>query len=293
LLGVTLIWGSNFVVIRLGLQGFDPLLLATLRFCFAAFPLVLWLPRPAISVPWLALNGAMIGAGQFGLLFLAMQGHISPGLASLIMQTQVFFTILLAALCFGQHIRPQAMAGLGLGAIGLATVGAHLDATLTPLGLAMVLAAAAFWACSNLLTQHLAKRAAVPLDMLAFIVWSSLFAIGPLLALSLLTEGPARIAQQLAEAQSSHWAAAVWQAVGNTLIGYVLWSALLARYTVAAVTPWALLVPVFGMGTAAVLLGEPLPPWKLLAGALVVAGLAVASGAGSGLWRRAGRTGPT
>jgi O-acetylserine/cysteine efflux transporter len=185
LVGVTFIWGSNFVVIRLGLQGFDPLLLATLRFTFAAVPLVFLLPKPAVPLPWLLLNGVFVGAGQFGLLFLAMKGQISPGLASLLMQTQVFFTIVLAALCFGQRIRPQSMAGLGLGAVGLATVGAHLDATLTPLGLAMVLGAAAFWAASNLLTQHVARRAAQPVDMLAFIVWSSAFAIWPLLGLCL------------------------------------------------------------------------------------------------------------
>jgi O-acetylserine/cysteine efflux transporter len=143
----------------------------------------------------------------------------------------------------------------------------------------MVLGAAAFWAASNLLTQHVARRAAQPVDMLAFIVWSSAFAIWPLLGLCLLIEGPSLMAHQLAQAQWPHWAAALWQAVGNTLIGYVAWCALLARYTAAAVTPWALLVPVFGMATAALLLGEPMPGWKLLACALVLAGLAVATSA--------------
>ena len=293
---VTFIWGSNFVVIRVGLQGFDPMLLAVIRFVAAAIPLVWLLPKPPVATRWLALNGLFVGAGQFGLLFLALKADISPGLASLLMQMQVFATILLAAGLLHEAVRPRQWAGLAVGAVGLATVGWHLEATsITPLGLALVLCAASFWAASNILTKVVSRRASAhahesasagsetgagagtgaPLPMLAFVVWSSLYAIPPLLVLVAFTPGLQVAVQQLGSAQLSHWAAALWQALGNTLIGYVAWSALLARHPASVVTPWALLVPVFGMSSSAWLLGEPLPGWKLLAGALVVAGIGI------------------
>lgn len=273
---VTFIWGSNFVVIRIGLQGFDPMLLAVIRFVASAFPLVWLLPRPAVATRWLVLNGLFIGAGQFGLLFLALKRDISPGLASLLMQTQVFSTILLAAGLLHESVRPRQWAGLAVGAAGLATVAWHLDASsITPLGLALVLCAASFWAASNILTKAMSVRAGAPVPMLAFVVWSSLYAIPPLLLLAAVTPGVQVAAQQLGSAQLSHWAAALWQALGNTLIGFVAWSALLARHPASVVTPWALLVPVFGMSSSAWLLGEPLPGWKLVAGALVVAGIGI------------------
>jgi O-acetylserine/cysteine efflux transporter len=66
-----------------------------------------------------------------------------------------------------------------------------------------------------------------------------------------------------------------WQSWGNTLFGYAAWGWLLARHPAATITPMALLVPVFGMSASALLLAEPLPAWKLIAAALVMAGLAV------------------
>ena len=269
-LSVVAVWGTNFVVIRWGLDGLPPFLFATLRFAFSALPWLLFIRRPA--VPWrrLALFGALLGVGQFGLLYLAIQGRITPGLASLVVQTQVFFTIGLSLLALGERVQRFQLAGLALAVAGLAVIGAHVDASLTPAGLALVLAAAFFWACANLVAKSAGR-----VDMLGFMVWSSGFAVPPLLALSWLLEGPTAAAAGLSQAGPGVWAAVAWQAVGNTLFGYSAWNWLLARHPAATVTPLALLVPVFGMGASALLLGEPLPGWKLGAGALVMAGLAV------------------
>ena len=71
-LAVVAVWGTNFVVIKLALGQLPPLLFGALRFAFALLPAVFFLRRPA--VPWanLAGYGLLIGAGQFGLLYLAM-----------------------------------------------------------------------------------------------------------------------------------------------------------------------------------------------------------------------------
>jgi O-acetylserine/cysteine efflux transporter len=267
---VMAVWGSNFVVIAWALQELPPLLLATLRFVFVAFPLVLLLPRP--NIPWrnLAAYGVFIGAGQFGLLFLAMRSDITPGLASLVVQTQIFFTIGLSMRLAGERVRSFQWLALALAASGIGVILAHTDATATPLGIVLVLAAALCWSAGNLVA-----RQAGQVNMLAYVVWASLFSVPPLLALSLFFEGWPAIVHGVTHARASTWAAVLWQSVGNTMFGYGVWGWLLARHPAATVTPMALLVPVFGMAASAALLAEPLQPWKLLAMALVMGGLAL------------------
>jgi O-acetylserine/cysteine efflux transporter len=272
---IVAIWGTNFVVIKVGLRDFPPLLFATLRFFLCAVPLVFFMRRPPVAWRWLALFGLFLGPGQFGLLFYAMRGDISPGLASLLIQLQVFFTIGMSIWLFGERISALSAAGILLGAAGLGTVALHLDATITPRGVALVVAAAFCWACANAVVKKAARSSGKPIDMLAFVAWSSLFATPPLAAASLALEGPASAWQAMAQAQWDAWAALVWQVVGNTLFGYAAWNWLLARYEASVVTPYALLVPVFGIGASALLLHEPLPAWKLAAAAMVIAGIAL------------------
>ena len=267
---VMAVWGSNFVVIRIGLDHLPPLLFAALRFSAAFLPAALFLRPP--SAPWrnLAAYGVLIGAGQFGMLFLAMSGHITPGLASLVVQTQVFFTIALSMRLSGERVRPFQLAALALAAAGIALIIGRTDGSATPLGLALVLVAAMGWAGGNMVA-----RQTPGVNMLAYVVWASLFAAPPLFALSLVFEGWPAIRDGVTRADASTWAAVVWQALGNTLFGYTAWGWLLARYQAATVAPMSLLVPVFGMAASAAFLHEALPGWKLAAAALVMAGLAL------------------
>ena len=277
-LAVVMVWGTNFVVIKLGLEEFPPLLFATLRFVFSFLPWLLFVKRPPVAWRWLIGNGVFLGFGMFGLLFIAMRADITPGVASLVVQTQAFFTIGLSMLLLGERLRGFQAAGLALCVAGMALLFAHTDASLTARGLILTLCAGLSWAVANLI----AKRAG-RIDMLGFMVWSSLFAVPPLLLASLVFEGPQRIGEALAQANWIGWAAALWQGAANTLFGYGAWNWLLARYPTATVSPLSLLVPVFGMLTAALAYGEPLPSWKLQACALLLAGLAVIA-----LWPRIG-----
>ena len=269
-LAVVAVWGTNFVVIKVALAALPPLLLAVLRFTFALLPAAFFLARPA--VPWhkLAAYGVLIGAGQFGLLYLAINGHIAPGLASLVIQVQVFFTIGLAMLADGERLRPVQGVALLLATAGIVLIGAHAGGDTSVPGLALVLVAAASWACGNQVARSMGR-----VQMLPMVVWSSAFALPPLVLLSLAFEGPARWEQGLASASAPVWAAVLWQAFGNTLFGYASWGWLLSRHPAATVAPMALLVPVFGMAASAWWLGEGLPMWKLGAAALVLSGLAI------------------
>jgi O-acetylserine/cysteine efflux transporter len=267
---VVAVWGSNFVVIKLALGQMPPLLFACLRFTVVVLPMVFFLPRPA--VPWrnLAGYGLLIGVGQFGLLFVAMNGHISPGLASLVIQVQVFFTIGLAMLMAGETLQQVQWLALLLAASGLGVIVAHTDGSTTLLGLGLVLLAALSWAGGNLVS-----RAAGRINMVAYVVWSSLFAVPPLAALAIAVEGWDALAVGIAQADALAWAAVAWQAWGNSIFGYAAWGWLLSRYSAATISPMALLVPLFGMGSSAWWLSESLPGWKLMAATLVMAGLAL------------------
>ena len=269
-LAVVAVWGTNFVVIRVALDHLPPLLFAALRFTLALVPALFFLPRP--SVPWrnLALYGVLIGVGQFGLLYVAMNGHISPGLASLVIQMQVFFTIGLAMRLAGERVLGFQWLALLLATGGIAIIVTHTDGATTVPGLLLVLLAALSWAGGNI-----AAKQGRPSNMLAYVVWSSAFAIPPLFAMSLAVEGWDAISAGVREADAATWAAVAWQAWGNTLFGYAAWGWLLARHPAATISPMALLVPVFGMGASALWLAESLPMWKLAAAALVMAGLAM------------------
>ncbi|MBX3620848.1 MAG: EamA family transporter [Rhizobacter sp.] len=269
-LAVVAVWGSNFVVIKAALAHLPPLLFAALRFALAFFPAVLLLPRPPVSWRNLAAYGVLIGVGQFGVLYLAMKGNISPGLASLVIQTQVFFTIVLAMRMARDRVQPYQWLALVLATAGIVVIGVHTGGDTTVLGLLMVLGAAFCWACANIVSKQAGQ-----VNMLAYVVWSSAAAVPPLVVMSFVFEGWPAIEAGLVQADAATWAAVLWQSLGNTLFGYAAWGWLLARHPAASITPMALLVPVFGMGAASWWLAEPLPGWKLGAAALVMCGLAL------------------
>jgi O-acetylserine/cysteine efflux transporter len=245
-----------------------------LRFLASTLPWIFFIRRPA--VPWrtLATVGVLLGAGQFGLLFFAMRRDITPGLASLLMQSQVFFTIVLAMLIRRESIRPLQMMALALALVGIALIGWHTlgrpDAAITGLGFVLVLGAALSWSVANLVV-----KAAGRVNMLAFMVWCSLFAVVPLSLLALWANPVPELLLAIRSGGVAAWVAVIWQAVGNTLIGFGVWNWLLMRHPATAVAPLSLLVPVFGMSAAAIVLGEALPAWKVVAAGLIIAGLSL------------------
>ncbi|WP_244826167.1 EamA family transporter [Caballeronia sp. TF1N1] len=266
---VILAWGVNFVVIKLGLHGVPPFLLGALRFALAAVP-VFFVKRPRIPLRWLFAYGLSISFGQFALLFYGMSVGMPAGLASLVLQAQAFFTLIFAAFMLGERIRAMNIAGLLIAAAGLALIGMQGGHAMTLTGFLFTLGAASMWALGNVVTKRMGK-----VDLLSLVVWASLIPPLPFLALSLIFEGPARIEASLAAIPSISIFAIVYLSFIATIIGYSLWGKLLARYPAAQVAPFSLLVPVIGIASAAVFLGEALTPAEVAGAALVMAGLAV------------------
>ncbi|HWK66775.1 MAG TPA: EamA family transporter [Rhizobiaceae bacterium] len=272
-LTVVLIWGVNFAIIKLGLRQVSPLTLGVSRFVLAAFPWVFFFKRPDVPMRLIVLYGLLIFAMQFGFLFTGMKIGMSAGLSSLILQLQVFFTIGLSVVLLGERPTPWQLGGALLAFSGVAFVGLHVGGDLTLAGLALVIAAAASWGGGNIVSKRISQQA-TSANVLGLVAWGSVFALPPLLFVSLLLDRAGLVAsvRQLD-----------WVSVGSiayivylsTLFGFAAWNSLLARYPVSTVAPFTLLVPVFGFLGSAVLLGEPLQDWKLLASSLVIAGLCI------------------
>jgi O-acetylserine/cysteine efflux transporter len=269
---VAAVWGVNFVVIDIGLDHFPPLLFSALRFLVAALPAVFFVPRPKVALKWVISVGVVLGVAKFGLLFIGMHRGMPAGLSSLVLQIQAVFTALFAITLLGERLSRLRLTGMAIALAGI-TVAAMDEGTSGPLGaFALVVAAAAFWGLSNILT-----RKAAPPDALSWMVWLSLVPPLPLLALSFLFEGPSA---DLAALRSLDWSgggAIVYVAWISTVFGFGAWGFLLRQYEASAVAPFSLLVPVFGMSSAAVLLGESVSPLRWAAAVLLVGGVAISS----------------
>ncbi|CAM3869509.1 EamA family transporter [Ectopseudomonas alcaliphila] len=267
---VIVVWGLNFVVIKVGLHGMPPMLMGALRFMLAAFPAILFVRRPQVPLRWMLAYGMTISLGQFAFLFYAMYVGMPAGLASLVLQSQAFFTLFFAALFLGERLRGSNLFGLLVAASGLVLIGLQGGQAMTLAGFALTIAAASMWALGNVVTRKLGK-----VNLVGLVVWGSLIPPLPFLALSLWLEGPELIAQSLRTLSLDSLLVLAYLAFGATILGYGLWSRLLSRYPASQVAPFSLLVPVVGISSSALLLGERLGSLQMVGAALVMAGLLI------------------
>jgi O-acetylserine/cysteine efflux transporter len=270
-LAIVAVWGTNFVVIKISLDSFPPFYFAALRYIFVLFPAVFFLRIPKVSWGNLCIYGLATGVGQFGVMYYAVNSQISPGLASLVVQTQVFFTIGFAMFFAKEGLRLYQALAVAVAMTGLVIIALHTDSTTTFLGLALVVFAGFSWGVANTVS-----RRAGAINMLSYVVWASAFSIPPLLIISLIFEGGVHHLWEVTlAAPMGAWVGVLWQSWANTLFGYAAWGWLLSKHPAAVVAPAPLLVPIFGMGASAFFLDEALPNWKVMAAGLVIAGLVV------------------
>jgi O-acetylserine/cysteine efflux transporter len=265
---VAAIWGLNFVVIDVGLEDFPPLLLSALRYALASLPLLILRGSPGVPWRWVIAVGIAIGTVKFSLLFIGMDVGMPAGLASLVLQAQALFTVVFAAVVLGERLVSSQVVGLAIAFAGLALVATGLQGEATATGFALVIAAAAAWGVGNLLI----KRAAPP-DPLRFMSWMCVVPPLPLLCLSLAFEGPGQIGDALSGVDLGGICAVLYIAFAATTVGWALWARLMGLYPASMVAPFALLVPIFGIGFAALLLGEPVGPREVVATVLVLGGV--------------------
>lgn len=266
---VALIWGLNFLVIDAGMDGVPPLLFLAVRFVVVLVPAVFLLPRP--DVPWrtLAAVGALMSLGQFGFLYVALAAGLPPGLAALVLQAQVVFTIVIAAVALRERPRPTQVVGVAVAVVGLVVVSVGRGGAVPLVALLLCLLGALSWGAGNVVS----RAAGVP-GGLSLTVWSALVVPVPALALSLLVDGPDAVVAGLAAFGWQAALATLYTAGLASLVGYGIFNTLLARNRAADVVPWVLLVPVVAM-TASAVLGDLPTTGEAAGGAVMVLGALV------------------
>jgi O-acetylserine/cysteine efflux transporter len=297
---VAALWGFNFVVIDWGMGSVPPLLFAAVRFSVVAVPACFLIKRP--PVPWKTIVGVggFMSLGQFGLLYLSMHLGMPPGLAALVLQAQVVFTIVIAAVALRERPSRAQVAGVALGVAGLLVVALGKGGRIPVLALALCLLAGLSWGAGNVVSRAakapLSPGGAAPRTPrpaspggatprtprpggLALTVWSATIVPVPLLALSLLVDGPGAVASGLAHIGWDGIASTAYTAGLASLVGYAVFNRLLSQYPSGRVVPWVLLAPVVAMGSSWALLGEVPGPAELAGALILIVGVLVSQGA--------------
>ena len=277
---VVIVWGANFTVIKLGLAGLPPMLLVALRYTFAAVPAIFFVKRPDIGWKYIIAYGMAVGVGQFSCLFYAMNIGMPAGTSSVILQSQVFFTLIFAAVLLKEHLRIFHALGVIISAIGLFFISGNIGSgqmSSLPLGaLFLTLLAAAFWGISNIIVRFASKQAASQgktIDMFGLVVWSSLVPPLPLFIFALILDSPETLLNILLGLSGQSIFAILYLSFLATLFGFGLWSLLLSKYPAGKVAPLSLLVPITGLITARAVLGEQLMPIQWLGCGIIILGL--------------------
>ncbi|WP_439135001.1 EamA family transporter [Pseudomaricurvus sp.] len=275
---VIVLWGVNFVPMKLALIDFTPFQLGAARFLLAAFPLVFLVPRPKAPAKWLLLYGLTQGIGQFGFLFFALQQGMSAALASVLMQTQIFFTALMGAAFIGEIIPRALKAGMVVAAAGLVCFAINVFSeegagAVTAAGLGLTLIAASMWACANITVKKIQSygQGDSPLTLVA---WSSVVAAAGFVSLSLLYDQPSAH-QNWLDASVTSWLSLLYLGWIASGFAYWLWTLLLTRHPASRVAPFSLGVPVVGLITGILALGERVSPLQWVGSALVMSALIV------------------
>jgi O-acetylserine/cysteine efflux transporter len=267
---VALLWGFNFIVIKFGLDAFPPLLFSALRFFCAAFPAVFFIDRK--QIPWRVILqvGIVLGVIKYSLLYLGIKAGMPAGLSSLALQAQVPFTILLSAFLLGDSPTRIQRLGIAIALVGIAIIAYGRASDTSMVGLVLLISAAVAWACANVLIKRAGKRSG-GVDPFRLMVWMSVVPPLPLLVISLFTEHDQVAA--VSHMGLGGLGAVIYTGPIATVVAFGLWGRLLHTYSATLVTPFALLVPVFGIAFSALLLGETLTPVNLSAVLVVLLGL--------------------
>lgn len=304
---VTFIWGVNFTFIAWALESFPPLMLTALRFFFTAVPLVLFLKPPKFNrTLFIYAIGTFVM--QYAFVFTAMHLGASAGLTALLLQVQIFITVLLAYIILGESVSRMQIIGMLIGVLGLGVIALNLGGDMPLIGFICILIAAIGWSFGNIASKQASTQQSIgnisttspansnkasnktsALSALSLVVWGGLIACVVLTLTSLLFENEAWTLATFTQASFKSWLSLGFIVYVSTLIGFGLWAHLLSQNIASKVMPFALLVPVFGMATSVLFIGEVVTWWKMLAMVLILSGLVLAN-VKIGLWRKAVRT---
>nr|WP_269846000.1 EamA family transporter [Yersinia enterocolitica] len=267
---ITVIWGVNFSIIKLGLITADPLILAGIRFTLCALPAVFFIKKPDTSWRYIIGYGLLFGIGLWGIVNLGIKAGVSAGIASLVLQFGAFFTLVLGAFLFHENLSKYQYIGIIVALLGLTSIIFISDGSVTFIGLALVLCGAVVWGLVSIIIKKSDTK-----QVFSFLVWSSLFSPVPLFILSYLFNGPSGFTELAIHFNTTTLFSILFQVYPNTLFAYWVWNSLLTKYPVSVVAPLSLLVPIFGMLGSVMIFNERIPSGKVIAMIFIISGLII------------------
>jgi len=271
LIAVTIMWGGNYSVIGISLEGMDPFMLTALRFLFCALPLVFFIPKPKnVSTPVTVMYGLLFGVGMCWLMNYGMFLGLSAGVTSLLLQFSAFFTVIWGVVLFKEKMSAVQVAGILLSLVGLMFIIHVTGSDAESLGLLLVLLSALCWSLCNVLIKKSKVR-----DIFSFVVWSSLYATPPLFLLTWWVKGAEPFQALLTDLKASVLLAVLFQAYVATIFGYWAWNRMIKKYPASQVAPLSVLVPISGIVTSWYVFDEPIGGEKLFALVITIIGIAV------------------
>jgi O-acetylserine/cysteine efflux transporter len=264
---VMVIWGLQLPVGKIGVTELPPLLFMAIRFTFVAALICPFFPLPRDKLRGVLLLSFVLGSLHFTCMFTGLS-LIDASTASLLLQSQVPFAALLAAIFFCDRLGWRRFLGLLVAIAGVVVIVGEPRFGRDPLPPFLILAASFFWAFANILIKRLGS-----IDGIALSGWLALFAAPQLLALSLLLESGQGAAMRAAD--WAGWGAMAYGGIAVTVVSYAMWYPLVRRYPVNQTMPFTLLIPLFAVASSAAILGEKLTVQTALGGVATVLGVAI------------------
>ena len=266
----TFMWGVNFSFIKMGLGSLNPFMLAGLRFFLCAIPLVFFIKKPAVQFKYIISYGLFFGVGLWGILYLGMYFGISAGMASIVLQLGVFFTVILSYFILKEKINIYNKIGFVCALFGIFLVFLVSDGTVTLIGVLLVILSAISWALLNIIIKKAQTK-----EVFAFLIWSTLFPPIPLFLLAYFTQGEIVFINFIQDIDTKAIISIVFQVYPTTIFGYWVWNSLLSKYPVSLVSPLSLLIPIFGLLGSFIFFNEEVGIYKILACSIIILGLGI------------------
>jgi O-acetylserine/cysteine efflux transporter len=265
---VPLLWGYQFVAIKVGVVEFPPLFFLGLRFLAIALLLIPFVSRPTRQeFGPVAVISVFLGGLNFGLFYVGL-GLGSGSMSAIAYQLATPFTVLLAWPLLAERPSLITSAGVLLAFTGVVVLAAGPGLSANAFPILLVVGAAFAFAVANILTKRHG-----PFDPLMLIAWTSLFTVPQVMLMSLVLEH-GQFAT-LVTADQRGWLALAYTVVIGGIVGFGLWFWLIARCSMARVAPFGLLLPVFALISSVLFLGDRMTPTLTIGALLAISGVAI------------------
>lgn len=264
---VTFVWGLNFPIGKIAVTEFPPIFMLAVRFGLVGLLLVFLLPVPYGRLKRLYLLSLSLGVLHFATMFTGLR-MVDTSTAAICSQLQAPSSLLLGMALFGERPGWKRCFGLVLAFAGIVVVAGEPRLFDSLLGVGLIVFAAFLWAVAAMQSKNLGDLS--PLQTNA---WMGLFTAPQLMLLSFLVEEGQL--EAVRNASWLGWSSILYMAVLVTILGYGMWYGLLRRHAVNSVMPFVLLVPIFGILSGILLLGDPVTPQFLGGCFLTIVGVAI------------------